>query len=156
MVMGNGALAGLVAITAGCSTMYPWASVVVGLIAGFLYNCGSRVSVLLHVSLPFPRLILRKHHQDSALGHAAAYAQDSCLLESSVQWSVYNFGMPLRPSLRSVMLVNCVSSCYPSRPALHRHEQNGVRLRMRAIPSPCCWLCSTATISPRIQNNSNA
>jgi Amt family ammonium transporter len=33
----NGSLAGLVAITAGCGVLEPWASIVVGFIAGFLY-----------------------------------------------------------------------------------------------------------------------
>ena len=51
-VMGNGALAGLVAITSGCSTIYPWGSVIVGFIAGILYVAGSMVSVMLKVRQP--------------------------------------------------------------------------------------------------------
>ncbi len=35
-VAGNGALGGLVGITAGCGTMTPWGSVLTGLIAGFI------------------------------------------------------------------------------------------------------------------------
>lgn len=48
-VMGNGALAGLVAITSGCSTIYPWGAIAVGAVAGFTYVLGSRVSILLKV-----------------------------------------------------------------------------------------------------------
>lgn len=48
-VMGNGALAGLVAITAGCSTVYPWGAIAIGFVAGFAYVAGSRVSILLKV-----------------------------------------------------------------------------------------------------------
>lgn len=48
--MGNGALAGLVAITAGCSTVYPWGAIVIGLLAGPNYCVGSWVSTKLHVS----------------------------------------------------------------------------------------------------------
>lgn len=49
-VMGNGALAGLVAITAGCSTVYPWGAVAIGFVGGIVYVVGSRVSVLLKVT----------------------------------------------------------------------------------------------------------
>ena len=49
MVMGNGALAGLVAITAGCSVIYPWGAILVGGFAGVLYNIASIVSLKLHV-----------------------------------------------------------------------------------------------------------
>ena len=52
MVMGNGALAGLVAITAGCSTIYPWGAILVGGFAGVLYNIASIISIKLHVRLP--------------------------------------------------------------------------------------------------------
>jgi len=48
-VMGNGALAGLVAITSGTSTIYPWGAIIVGFIAGALYVAGSRCSILLKV-----------------------------------------------------------------------------------------------------------
>jgi Amt family ammonium transporter len=51
-VMGNGCLAGLVAITAGCSTVYPWGAVCIGAVAGFLYVLGSRVSILLRLDDP--------------------------------------------------------------------------------------------------------
>ena len=50
MVMGNGALAGLVAITAGCSTIYPWGAILVGGFSGVLYNMASIISLKLHVS----------------------------------------------------------------------------------------------------------
>ena len=50
-VMGNGALAGLVAITAGCSTVYPWGAIAIGAVAGCNYVLGSTVSILLKVRL---------------------------------------------------------------------------------------------------------
>ena len=49
MVMGNGCLAGLVAITAGCSTIYPWGAILVGGFSGFIYNFASWVSIKFHV-----------------------------------------------------------------------------------------------------------
>ena len=49
MAMGNGALAGLVAITSGCSTVQPWAACVIGTVAGSLYCIGSKVSILCKV-----------------------------------------------------------------------------------------------------------
>ncbi|KAK9809380.1 hypothetical protein WJX73_010467 [Symbiochloris irregularis] len=52
MTMGNGALAGLVAITASCSTVYPWGAIVIGIVAGMVYNFGSWVSVKLHLDDP--------------------------------------------------------------------------------------------------------
>ena len=51
MAMGNSTLAGLVAITAGCSTVYPWAAVTIGIVAGIIYPLASRLMVMLKVSL---------------------------------------------------------------------------------------------------------
>ena len=49
MAMGNSTLAGLVAITAGCSTVYPWAAIVIGIVAGIIYPLASRLMVLIRV-----------------------------------------------------------------------------------------------------------
>ena len=51
MAMGNSTLAGLVAITAGCSTVYPWAAVVIGIVAGIIYPLASRLMILIKVGL---------------------------------------------------------------------------------------------------------
>lgn len=40
---GNGALAGLVSITAACSVVHPWASVVIGVIGAFVYTGASNL-----------------------------------------------------------------------------------------------------------------
>ncbi len=51
MAMGNSTLAGLVAITAGCSTVYPWAAITIGIVSGFIYPLASRLMVLIRVGL---------------------------------------------------------------------------------------------------------
>jgi len=45
----NGCLGGLVGITAGCSTVEPWAAVVIGLIAGPVYVLSSKLLVMLKI-----------------------------------------------------------------------------------------------------------
>jgi len=45
----NGCLTGLVAITAGCATVYPWAGFVIGIVAGWLYLAGSRLLIKLRI-----------------------------------------------------------------------------------------------------------
>ena len=80
-MMGNGALAGLVAITSGTSTIYPWGAVIVGFVAGAWYCLGSQVSIWMKVSschppsirsgIPrWPCLFLRG--QDPAVEHVTA------------------------------------------------------------------------------------
>lgn len=41
----NGSLSGLVAITAGCGIMEPWAALVTGVVAGLVYNVGSKALI---------------------------------------------------------------------------------------------------------------
>ena len=50
MAMGNSTLAGLVAITAGCSTVYPWGAICIGIVAGIIYPLASRLMVMIRVS----------------------------------------------------------------------------------------------------------
>jgi Amt family ammonium transporter len=52
MAFGNGTLAGLVAITSPCSTVYPWAAIIIGGVSGVLYCIGSEVSIILHLDDP--------------------------------------------------------------------------------------------------------
>ena len=54
-IMGNGALAGLVAITSGTSTIEPGGAIIVGFVAGALYILGSKCSVWFKVR-PLPTL----------------------------------------------------------------------------------------------------
>jgi Amt family ammonium transporter len=45
----NGALGGLVAITAGCSVVQPWAAFIIGLVAGPVYLCASNLLLWLQI-----------------------------------------------------------------------------------------------------------
>jgi Amt family ammonium transporter len=45
----NGCLTGLVAITAGCATVEPWAAVAIGSFAGLFYLLGSKLLVKLRI-----------------------------------------------------------------------------------------------------------
>ena len=45
----NGTLSGLVAITAGCGVLEPWAAVVVGFVAGLLYIASSKGILLMRL-----------------------------------------------------------------------------------------------------------
>jgi ammonium transporter, Amt family len=45
----NGALAGLVAVTAGCAVVNPWAAVIIGIIAGWVYYSFSKLLIALKI-----------------------------------------------------------------------------------------------------------
>jgi Amt family ammonium transporter len=48
----NGVLTGLVAITAPCGSVYPWAAYVIGIVAGWLYLLGSKLLVRFRIDDP--------------------------------------------------------------------------------------------------------
>jgi len=48
----NGSLAGMVAICAGANVVEPWAAVVIGLVAGFVYSGTSRLLEMAHIDDP--------------------------------------------------------------------------------------------------------
>ena len=50
--MGNGALAGLAAITASCNVVRPWAAIIIGGCSGVIYLMASKVSVKLRLDDP--------------------------------------------------------------------------------------------------------
>jgi Amt family ammonium transporter len=52
MTMGNACLAGLVAVTAGCSTVYPWGALCIGGTAGILYVLASKLVVAMRIDDP--------------------------------------------------------------------------------------------------------
>lgn len=51
-VVANSALAGLVAITAACGTVHPWAAVVIGMMAAVVYNLSAHLLIRLHIDDP--------------------------------------------------------------------------------------------------------
>jgi len=48
----NGLLAGLVAITAGCDVVEPWAAVCIGIIAAFVYAFWSKFMIAMNIDDP--------------------------------------------------------------------------------------------------------
>lgn len=45
----NGALSGLVAVTSGCALMEPWAAIITGIVAGWLYMLSSSLLIKLRI-----------------------------------------------------------------------------------------------------------
>lgn len=72
MVLGNGALAGLVAITGSCAVVYPWAAIIIGGVAGPLYVLASWVNIKLRVS-PVTPFTHDMHNASTMPAHAYAH-----------------------------------------------------------------------------------
>ena len=68
--MGNGALAGLAAITASCNVVYPWAAIAIGSIAGAIYTAASKLSIKMRLDDPLDAVAV--HAWNGAWGVIAA------------------------------------------------------------------------------------
>lgn len=82
MVFGNSTLAGLVAITSGCSTVYPWAAIIIGMVAGILYNAGSILNVFLHLDDPLDAIAVHAYNGAWGLIAPGLFAAKSLIQQS--------------------------------------------------------------------------
>lgn len=95
---GNGALAGLVSITASCSVVHPWASIVIGIVGGFVYVGASNfVLRVLKVDDPLDAIAVHGFCGMWGLLGAASFADEDLmtlsygLLEPSMEQRPYGF-----------------------------------------------------------------
>ena len=92
--MGNGALAGLAAITASCNVVYPWAAIAIGSVAGLIYTYASKLSIAMRLDDPLDAVAV--HAWNGMWGVVAAGLFSSKkLVEQS-----YGTGTPEAPLLR--------------------------------------------------------
>ena len=73
--MGNGLLAGLVAITAGCDAVEPWAAVCIGAIGGFIYCFFSKFILAMNVDDPLEAASV--HYANGVWGVLSCFIFDS-------------------------------------------------------------------------------
>jgi ammonia channel protein AmtB len=73
--MCNGILAGLVAITASCDVVEPWAAICIGIIAGFVYSFFSKLVVALDVDDPLEAASV--HYANGIWGLLSCFIFDS-------------------------------------------------------------------------------
>lgn len=71
----NGLLAGLVAVTAPCDAIEPWAAVCIGIIAGLLYSCFSKLLLTLNIDDPLEAASV--HYINGIWGYLSCFIFDS-------------------------------------------------------------------------------
>ncbi|XP_055343983.1 putative ammonium transporter 1 isoform X2 [Paramacrobiotus metropolitanus] len=92
----NGALAGMVAICAGCASMHPWAGCCTGIIAGFVYYFYSQVTPRVRIDDPVDAIALHLGGGSWGVMAYAIFADDGILLN----WSKESFLVRLSKYIR--------------------------------------------------------
>jgi len=89
----NGALGGLVAITAGCSVVYPWAAVVIGFIGGIVYYAFSKFLIMMKIDDAVDAIPV--HFANGAWGVIAVGLFAAEELQETAGYSTSSYGLLL-------------------------------------------------------------
>ncbi len=87
--MCNGVLAGLVAVTAPCNVIDPWAAVVIGIIAGFVYTFFCKALLLCNIDDPVEASAVHYANGTWGLISCAIFDNDRGFISGSDQMGEY-------------------------------------------------------------------